>query len=96
MNDNNKNSYILFIEKYKTLDVICQNKLKEFFIEYKKHARDWNGLTIFYSDSKTFDTIYPLLQILSPNIQTLSIGGDTTFHPISWTPSEFIIPDDIF
>jgi hypothetical protein len=32
--DDNKDVYILFMEKYKTLDVICQTKLKEFFIEY--------------------------------------------------------------
>lgn len=84
-----------FMIHYKLLDQHCQNKLKEFIIEFKKHSNDWNGLTIFYSDTKTFDAIYPLLQILSKNIQTLSIGGDSTFHPISWTPSEFVIPDNI-
>ena len=94
--DDNKDAYILFMEKYKTLNDHSQTKLKEFFIEYEKHYREWNGLTVFYSDAQTFDTIYPLLQILSKNIQTLSIGGDTSFHPISWTPSEFIIPNDIF
>jgi hypothetical protein len=93
--DENKDIINNFIIEYKLLDTHTQNKLKDFFIELKKNARDWNGLTVFYSDSTTFNTIYPLLQILSPNIQTLSIGGDTTFHPISWTPSEFIIPDNI-
>lgn len=93
--DENKDIMTNFMIEYKLLDTHSQNKLKEFFIELKRNGRDWNGLTVFYSDSKTFNTIYPLLQILSPNIQTLSIGGDSTFHPISWTPSEFIIPDNI-
>ena len=92
-----ENNYprMLFMEKYETLDMYSQNKLKEFFIQYNIHSKDWNGLTVIYSDTKTFNLIYPLLQILSPNIQTLSIGGDATFHPISWTPSEFVIPDNI-
>jgi len=93
--DENKDIITNFMIEYKLLDTQSQNKLKEFFIEFKKNARDWNGLTVFYSDSKTFNTIYPLLQILSKNIQTLSIGGDSMFHPISWTPSEFIIPYDL-
>jgi hypothetical protein len=91
----NKDPVILFYEKYPTLDVYSQNKLKDFFIDYKKYAKEWNGLTVIYCDTLTFNLIYPLLQILSPNIQTLSIGGDSTFHPISWTPSQFIIPDNI-
>ena len=93
--EENKDTIIIFMDKYQKLDVHIQNKIKDFFIEYKKHAKEWNGLTVFYSDTTTFNLIYPLLQILSPNIQTLSIGGDSTFHPISWTPSQFIIPDNI-
>ena len=76
---------MLFIEKYQTLDVYSKNKLKEFFTKYKIHVRDWNGLTVFYSNSKTFNTIYPLFQ-------TLSIGGDSTFHGHHLN---FIIPDNI-
>jgi hypothetical protein len=91
----NNDPRMLFMEKYQILDIYSQNKLNDFFIEYNKHSRDWNGLTVIYCDTKTFNLIYPLLQILSPNIQTLSIGGDSTFHPISWTPSEFVIPDNI-
>ena len=93
--EENKDTITIFMDKYQKLDVHIQNRLKDFFIEYKKHAKEWNGLTVFYSDTTTFNLIYPLLQILSPNIQTLSIGGDSTFHPISWTPSQFIIPDNI-
>lgn len=93
--EENKDTITIFMDKYQKVDVNIQNRLKDFFIEYKKHAKEWNGLTVFYSDTTTFNLIYPLLQILSPNIQTLSIGGDSTFHPISWTPSQFIIPDNI-
>lgn len=93
--EENKDAVTLFMDKYQKLDVDSQNKLKDFFIEYKQHSKEWNGLTVFYSSTKIFNTVYPLLQILSPNLQTLSIGGDTTFHPISWTPSQFIIPDNI-
>jgi hypothetical protein len=82
-----------FMNQYKLLDEQCQNILEKFFIEYKKNYREWNGLTVIYCDSKIFNNIYPLLQILSINIQTLSIGGDCSFHPISWTPSDFIIPN---
>jgi len=93
--EENIDTITIFMDKYQKLEVHIQNKLKDFFIEYKKHNKEWNGLTVFYSDTTTFNLIYPLLQILSPNIQTLSIGGDSTFHPISWTPSQFIIPDII-
>ena len=91
----NNDPRMLFMEKYQTLDIYSQTKLDDFFIEYNKHSRDWNRLTVIYCDTKTFNLIYPLLQILSPNIQTLSIGGDSTFHPISWTPSEFVVPYNI-
>jgi len=84
-----------FMTKYRLLDIATKNKLKEFLIELRENIYEYNGLTIFYSDTRTFQTIFPLLQILSKNIQTLSIGGDCTSHPISWTPDDFIIPDDI-
>jgi hypothetical protein len=75
-----------FMEKYNSLDAPTQALLKEFLSEVNIHE----GLTVFISNNETFQQLYPLLKMLSPNMQTLSVGGN--FHPISWTPGEFIIP----
>jgi hypothetical protein len=85
----------LFMEKYKLLDHETKRQLKTFLIEIKEDLYDCNGLKVFYGDTVTFNIIYPLLQILCKNIQTLSVGGNSDFHPVSWTPYELIIPNDI-
>ncbi len=85
----------LFMKKYKLLDTYTKQKLKTFLIDIKEDLYECNGLKVFYGDTITFDIIYPLLQILCKNIQTLSVGGNSNFHPVSWTPSELIIPNDI-
>ena len=43
--DENKDIITNFMIEYKLLDTQSQNKLKEFFIELKKKARDLKGLT---------------------------------------------------
>jgi hypothetical protein len=85
----------LFMEKYNLIDIYSKQKLKQFLIEIKEDLYECNGLKVFYGDTKTFNTIYPLLRILCKNIQTLSPGGNNHAHPINWTPCELIIPNDI-
>jgi|LakMenEpi03Aug12_release.lakeMendotaPanAssembly.Ray.scaffolds.fasta_scaffold1212715_1 hypothetical protein len=85
----------IFMEKYRLLDETIKHKLKTFLIEIKEDLYECNGLKVFYSDTTTFNIIYPLLQILCQSIQTLSIGGNSDVHPVSWTPCELIIPNEI-
>ena len=85
----------LFMDKYKLLDTSTKHKLKTFLIDIKEDLYECNGLKVFYGDTSSFDVIYPLLQILCKNIQTLSVGGNSDSHPISWTPYELMIPNDI-
>lgn len=85
----------IFMDKYKLLDQYTKQKLKLFLIEIKEDMYDCNGLKVFYGETATFNKIYPLLQILCRNIQTLSPGGNSNIHPVSWTPFEMIIPNDL-
>jgi hypothetical protein len=85
----------LFMKKYNLIDNYSKQKLKQFLVEIKEDLYECNGLKVFYGDTKTFNIIYPLLQILCKNIQTLSPGGNSRVHPVSWTPFELIIPNDI-
>ena len=89
------NIELKFMSKYRLLDIFIKNKIKDLIISIKEDLYEFNGLTVFYGDAKIFEIIYPLLQMLCKNIQTLSIGGNSTIHPISWTPGYFIIPNDI-
>lgn len=90
-----KMSEKLFMSKYILLDNISKELLKKFLIEIKEDLYECNGLKVFYGDTKIFETIYPLLSILCENIQTLSIGGNSTVHPITWTPRQMLIPNEI-
>jgi hypothetical protein len=89
------NIELKFMSKYRLLDIHIRDKIKDLIISIKEDLYECNGLTVFYGDAEIFKIIYPLLQILCKNIQTLSIGGNSTIHPISWTPGYFIIPNDI-
>ena len=52
-----KMSEKLFMSKYILLDNISKELLKKFLIEIKEDLYEYNGLKVFYGDTKIFNTI---------------------------------------